>query len=244
MNELEIIEQFRASLRSAKTYRETAFVLLIVGAIALALYGVYRARIELWGGILLAAGIVLLVVSFALAMLSFLKLRCPNCSRILGEVSGTAFCPACGVPLKRDGSAGMETAAGKKARWGTAGKQAGARRTALSRWEPRAGQLELVEYPEEAYPKNIRMFTTRDETELTKRYLHLIHRDDSQPGTSGGFLSPEAARGIAPKARPSAAKPKAEKPAQPPNWRKAEPVAVEEEAEGFLSRPANKIRRG
>jgi hypothetical protein len=243
MDLMDIIAEYNARSRSARNYREVALLLLVVAAIVLALHAINRARIEFWGGIILAAGIILLVVSFALAMLSFLKLRCPNCSRVLGEVHDAAFCPACGVPLKDDGSIGMVPAAGAKPRKTAAAEQALARRANLSKWEPRNNQIELAEYPEEGYPKNIRMFTTKDETELTKRYIHLINKDDRNRETQAEDLfAHQSGRVKVDDSRKPIVKRETEKPEGRPNWRREDTDSSEEETPDFFSRLINKIR--
>ncbi len=194
MNELEIMEEYGNRSRSARTYREIAALLLVISIILLALYGINQARMGIWGGVLLAAGIVLMVACFALALLSFINLRCPNCGRVLGEVHDVAFCPSCGVALKSGAAFGMESlpeeetggrGAGKLAR-----RQEAARRAVGRAWEPRSGQPGINTYPGEAYPKNIRMFTTKDEMELTKRYIHLIDKDNSEKSAAAAGGSP------------------------------------------------------
>ncbi|MFN2297949.1 MAG: hypothetical protein ACK2UB_03805, partial [Anaerolineales bacterium] len=83
MDPKQIIEEYNARERSVENYREIALLLLIVSVIVLVLHAVNRTRIGPWGGMMLAAGLVLLVLSLALGLLSFLRLRCPNCSRVL-----------------------------------------------------------------------------------------------------------------------------------------------------------------
>jgi len=224
MDPMDIIEEYNARSRSARNYREVGLLLLVVAVIVFALYAIYRARVEFWGGIILAAGIILLVVSFALAMLSLLKLRCPNCSRVLSEVPNAAYCPACGVPLKDDGSFGKVPAAGVKPRRPAAAERALARRA----WEPRSLAAGSDEFPEEAYPKNIRMFTTTDETELTKRYLHLIHRDDTRRPQEE--IPPRAKDARAPDGRM-----KADESTARPEWR-TDKAASENDAVGTMAR--------
>jgi hypothetical protein len=231
MNDMEIIEQYHARSASARNYREAAILLLVVGAIVMALYAINRARIEFWGGVILAAGIILLVVSFALAMLSFMRLRCPNCSRVLGGLSDAAFCPGCGIALKGGGSFGTASVPEAKARSAPAAGRAIARR----KWEPRSLAAGGDEYPEEAYPKNIRMFTTTDETELTKRYIHLINRDDQN-------LPPKASRMKAGETRGPLVDPPVGKSESRPKWRRMDRADPEGEGSGFFSRLKNKIR--
>jgi hypothetical protein len=240
MNDMDIIEQYHARSASARNYREVAILLLVVGAIMMALYAINRSRIEFWGGVILAAGIILLVVSFALALLSFMRLRCPNCSRVLGGLSDAAFCPGCGIALKGGGSFVAASVPEAKARSAPAAGRAIARR----KWEPRSLAAGGDEYPEEAYPKNIRMFTTTDETELTKRYIHLINRDDHNlQAEAGGLFPPKASRVKARKTRGPLVDPPVGKSEGRPKWRRVDGVSTEDGAEDFLSRLVSRIRQ-
>jgi hypothetical protein len=113
-------------------------------------------------------------------------------ARVLVEVFGAAFCPSCGAALKSGASAGRISGAGMEMYGGEGGigavekmARAGARsqRARSGNWEPKETPVDLVDYPGEAYPKNIRMFTTSDEMELTKRFIRLIDKDDSAQQT-------------------------------------------------------------
>ena len=187
MDAIEIIEAYEVRSKTARMYREIAALILVISIILLALDGIYRTKIGIWEGILLAAGIILLVLAFASAMLSLIKLQCPNCSRIIGEVFDPAYCPSCGAALKPGSPIGMVSPAGQGMQTrglarGVPGKAAGekamARRAALGKWTPKAELTVPEDYPDEGYPKNIRLFTTSDEMELTKRFIKLIDRDD------------------------------------------------------------------
>jgi hypothetical protein len=250
MNELEIIEEFNNRSKSVRKYRETAALLLVVSIILLALYGVNQTRLGMGGGVLLGVGVVLLVVCFALALLSFIKLRCPNCHRILGEVHDAAFCPSCGVALKSDASFGLDSPPEEERGGRGAGKlakrQESTRRTAIRAWEPRSGQPGIDPFPEEAYPKNIRMFTTKDELELTKRYIHLIDNDNSRPQMQqDGGLGQESAGAKSASARKSKAERKAEKTEGGPSWRQSDDEKNEREIVrwSFVNRLLDRIRR-
>jgi hypothetical protein len=174
MDPKQIIEEYNARERSVENYREVALLLLIVSVIVLVLHAINRTRIGLWGGAMLAAGLVLLVLSLALGLLSFLRRRCPNCSRVLIGVREAAFCPECGATLKAERRMGMAPAPSQGSRRKASAKRGIVRREGGSRSIVSAAD----EYPEEAYPKNIRLFTTPDETVLTRRYIRLIDRDN------------------------------------------------------------------
>ena len=151
----------------------------------------------------LAAGVVGGVVAFTLAVISYIKLRCPNCDRTLGEVNNAAYCPYCGVVLKSDTVGGLVTmGAPKRAGSGKAMAKRAAPASSASVWEPRSGTAGIDDFPEEAYPKNIRMFTTPNEMELTKRYIQLIDKDNRNlPGEESARLrgrSLESRRNILP----------------------------------------------
>ncbi|MFN2297413.1 MAG: hypothetical protein ACK2UB_01090, partial [Anaerolineales bacterium] len=105
---------------------------------------------------------------------SFLRLRCPNCSRVLIGVRGAAFCPECGATLKAERRMGMAPAPSQGSRRKASAQRGIVRREGRSRSIVSAAD----QYPEEAYPKNIRLFTTPDETVLTRRYIRLIDRDN------------------------------------------------------------------
>ncbi|MGB7537882.1 MAG: zinc ribbon domain-containing protein [Anaerolineales bacterium] len=181
MNAIDIIEEFQNRSKTARGYREAAALLLVIAIVLFTLYAIYRAPIGAWGGAVLAAGVAVGVATIGLTAVSYLKLRCPNCGRVLGEVHDAAYCPSCGAALKSDGITGMDAAGPPKRKGsGRAMARRAAAGTSIGRaWEPRSGTPGIDDFPEEAYPKNIRMFTTPNEMELTKRYIHLIDRDNS-----------------------------------------------------------------
>ncbi|MBN2084514.1 MAG: zinc ribbon domain-containing protein [Anaerolineales bacterium] len=179
MNTIEIVEEYQSRSHAARAYREIAVLLLVVSVIVWALYGINRAQLGAWGGVVLAAGIVIGAATFALAALSIIKLRCPNCDRVLGEVHGAAYCPSCGAALKSEAVIHINAPAAPKR--GGSGRAMAKRAagTSVGRvWEPGSRTPGIDDFPEEAYPKNIRMFTTPNEMELTKRYIQLIDKDN------------------------------------------------------------------
>jgi len=181
MNAIDIVEEFQSRSKTVRAAREAAALLLAVAVILLGLYGIIRIQLGAWGGAVLAAGAAAGVAAIGLAAVSFFRLRCPNCGRILGVVLEAAYCPSCGAALKSDGITGMDPAAvsRRKGSGRSMARRAAARTSVARVWEPRSGKPGIDDFPEEAYPKNIRMFTTPDEMELTKRYIHLIDRDNS-----------------------------------------------------------------
>jgi hypothetical protein len=184
MNEIEIIEEFEDRSKSAKNYREIGALLLIISVVLFSLDAIYRTRIGIWEGVILAAGIIGLTIAAASAVLSLIKLRCPNCSRIVGEVYNATFCPACGAALRSGDSFGMIPPAARKMPGNGLQPVTAMPATGLTRrgrnltWEPKTGSTDPGAYPDEAYPKNIRLFTTSDEIELTKRFIRLIDQDN------------------------------------------------------------------
>jgi hypothetical protein len=235
MGQTHIIEEYNARSRSVENHREVALLLLIVSVIVLLVYAVNRTRIGLWGGVMLAAGLIFLALSLALALLSLLRLRCPNCSRVLIGVNRAAFCPGCGAALKGAGRSGTVSAAPQGSRRGASAQRGIVRRGSESRGIVSATD----EYPEEAYPKDIRLFTTPDERVLTRRYIRLIDRDDRRRADDDLF--PHSAAGMKRRGRRKpVAEPTAGRKDARPDGRRAEPQAEES---GFLARVVGRIRR-
>ncbi len=206
MNQIEIVEEFQNRVHSARAYREVAALLLVVSIILFSVYGILQTQIGIWGGVVLAAGVVGGVITFTLAAVSFINLRCPNCDRVLGEVRDAAYCPNCGAALKSD-TVGGSVATGASRRRGSGQSLAKRASSAARVWEPRSGTPGIDDFPEEAYPKNIRMFTTPNEMELTKRYIQLIDKDNRNlPGGESSRLPGRAsktARNILPERIPT-----------------------------------------
>jgi hypothetical protein len=236
MIDRNIIGEYRARSASARIHREAAFLLMVVAAVVLGLYGLNRTRMEMWAGLVLAAGIVLLVLSFALAMLSLLKLRCPVCSRILGTLHDAAYCPGCGAALMDDGWPEGAPAPKARPRARTEDIRALARRD----WQPRSMIPAGDEYPEEAYPKDIRLFTTSDETELTRRYIRLIDKDERRRSAEDDPFAKGAAETKSRKTRRPATESRTAKKEDRPDWRRADPEA---EGSDLLSRIVGRFRR-
>jgi len=236
MTETEIVAEYEERLGAAEKYRGLAALFLVLAVIALAGYGVYQNRAADWNGVLLLAGLALLLLALAFSLLSFLKLRCPNCSRVLGELFGAAYCPHCGAALRPGNRTGMEIP--NRADQPSA-SLATRRRPRGGAWEPKASLATVADFPDEAYPKNIRMFTTSNELELTKRYIKLIDRDNSAeddlPMTNRA--SGAGRKKAAPAARPENGS------AKRPAWRPEAGENSTPEASGWLSRLVNRIRR-
>jgi len=159
MSGTEIIQEYEDRLRRSGIFRGFTVLLFILSIIGLAAYSAFREEYGIWGEILLPAGIILLVLAFGIAIVSIITLRCPNCFGILGGIRAVAYCPSCGTKLKEIESRALDYSPGGELAEGA------------------------EEFSEETYPKDIRLFTKPDETELTKRFIHLIQKDeDAQSG--------------------------------------------------------------
>jgi hypothetical protein len=227
MNDYEIQTEYQNRLDAAGKYRGLAALFLLPAVAALA--GYFFSRAAEWSGLLLLAGVILLALALALGVLSIFKLRCPNCSRILGEVFGASYCPACGAALR----SGLRPRAAAPAETALAAPKASRRRSRGGDWEPRTSLAAVGDFPEEAYPKNIRMFTTANEMELTKRYIKLIDRDNREQDDSlftGASAAPR--RRKAARAEPAPAD-------GPTQWRRE---GSGEESDGLLGRLIRRIR--
>jgi hypothetical protein len=154
MSGTKIIQEYEDHLRRSGIYGGFAVFLFILSIIGLTAFVTYREELEIWGELLLPAGLILLVLALSLAILSLITLRCLNCYRILGGIRAAAYCPSCGTRLMEVDSRGLESYPGDEL------------------------AEEVEDFPEETYPKDIRMFTTLDETELTKRFIRLIRKDE------------------------------------------------------------------
>jgi hypothetical protein len=219
MNEIEIIQEFEDRSRSAKNFREIGALLLIISVVLFSLDAIYRTRIGIWEGVILAAGIIALTIAAAVAVLSLIKLRCPNCSRIVGEVYNATFCPSCGAALKSGDSFGMISPAARRIPGNGLVPVNAMPATGLTRmgrqlsWEPKSGSTDPGAYPDEAYPKNIRLFTTSDEIELTKRFIRLIDQDNgSSPRPADNRVPADKAAKKSAQNRPPAAARRSKKP--------------------------------
>jgi hypothetical protein len=231
MNEFEIVAEYENRLGAARKYRGLAAAFLVLAVADLAVFGFFQNREAGWSGMVLLAGLILSALTLAFAVLSVLKLRCPDCSRILGEVYGASYCPGCGAALRPGGRARAEP----PAETALTAPKASRRRTRGGGWEPRRSLAAVDDFPEEAYPKNIRMFTTANEMELTKRYIKLIDQDDRQQDDSlfaGAAGSPPRRTAAAPQTGSAPAEPAT-------RWRR-QPAA--EAAGGVLSRLIQRIR--
>jgi hypothetical protein len=130
---------------------------------------------------------LLFIASLALALLSVYRYRCPSCSKNLGVARKIAFCPYCGVNLQPSDSFNWSPPSREPVenrgifRWieskvfsRRGSSKVESQRTAQGAFHPEASY-----FPEETYPKNIRLFTTSDEIELTRRYFRLIAKDEN-----------------------------------------------------------------
>jgi uncharacterized Zn finger protein (UPF0148 family) len=192
MDPSQIITEFEERSRSAGKYREIAALSLVVSVILIAVYEINRAQRGAWSGAVLAGAVVLAAAACFLAILSFLNLRCPKCGRVLGQIFGAAYCPSCGAALTSDAPPAPE--AGESPVPQTEGKMVRRRgsavRTRGRAWTPKDVTSGDAAFPGETYPKNIRMFTTPDEMELTKRFIRLIDLDNQNEQTRDNNLLP------------------------------------------------------
>ena len=186
MNSTDVLDDYSRRYQFARITQFLAVFLLLVSLACLWLSGgAFNTKGE---KIFLIAGILLLIAFLALAVLSVNRYRCPNCSRSLGIVRKIQYCPNCGTNLQSASELGMEyslnTPGERRGSLGTIGSKLppsreisrGAESGIFSRgnFRPLAS-----DFPEETYPKNIRLFTTSDEMELTKRYIRLISKDEN-----------------------------------------------------------------
>ena len=200
MNQTDVIDDYSRRHQFAKISQFLAGILLLVSLSCLWLSGgAFGTSGE---KIFLIVGGLLFVASIALAVVSVDRYRCPNCFKSLGVVRSIKYCPYCGINLQSASELDLDYSS----------KAPGERRGSLgrigaklppARREIRGGAASGIlsqgnfrpmasDFPEETYPKNIRLFTTSDEMELTKRYIRLISKDElpQEEGTPAGV--PEA----------------------------------------------------
>ena len=186
MNETDVIDEYSRRHQFAKISQFLAVILLLVSLSCLWLsggaFGTFGEKI------FLIAGGLLLVASIALAVLSVDRYRCPYCFKSLGVVRSIKYCPYCGINLQSAGESDLDyssKAPGERRGFfgGIAAKfipAGGISRRAASGILPQGNfRPTASDFPEETYPKNIRLFTTSDEMELTKRYIRLISKDET-----------------------------------------------------------------
>ncbi len=188
MNESDVVIEYSRRYEVAKVFQNVALPLILVSGIGVAISrGAFSTTSEKL--FLIVSGSIF-IASLILVTLSFYRYRCPYCAKNLGVVRKISFCPYCGVTLQSgDGLEADFSSAQADNRRGLVGEP-GANftpsrsisRTAASRNLSKGTFRPLAsDFPEETYPKDIRMFTTRDEMELTKRYIRLIAKDETPP---------------------------------------------------------------
>jgi hypothetical protein len=207
MNETDVIIEYSRRYEFAKICLTIATPILLISASGLVISrGAFATTGE---KLFLVIDGVIFIASLALALLSFYRYRCPYCAKNLGVVRKIKFCPDCGVSLQ----AGSESAVafsstrteGRRGLSGGIGTNsipaggisrfAGSRNLSQGTFRPLAS-----DFPEETYPKDIRMFTTSDEMELTKRYIRLITKDENPPADGNPAAVAENSSGIDPAA--------------------------------------------
>jgi hypothetical protein len=200
MNETDILIEYSRRYQFAKYCQYFAAPIFLL---SIAILGTSKGAFGTPGEkIFVLAGGALLIASLALAVLSVDRYRCPYCNKSLGVTRNIKFCPYCGVnvqPVDEIGLADSSNASVERSgffrRIATNFLPArGISRPAASRPLTEGNYRPLAsDFPEETYPKNIRMFTTSDEVELTKRYIRLITKDESAQ-TENPPLAVEGAR--------------------------------------------------
>jgi hypothetical protein len=181
-DEKEIIDAYRIQCRKALSLRASALLLFIFCLLLFAasnpLHPDLRTPLQ---GMLLAAAGFLILPGTALFVFSLTVKRCPACRSQQAVGGNVRFCPNCGVRLRIQGA--------------TASRTARTREMALAGRPDRgvpAAEMTVADedFPAENYPKKIRPFTTKDEMELTRRYIRLIDRDvEGQPEEEGDSTS-------------------------------------------------------
>ncbi|HEY5118357.1 MAG TPA: hypothetical protein VII90_02795, partial [Anaerolineales bacterium] len=116
------------------------------------------------------------------------RYRCPYCFKSLGVVRSIKYCPYCGINLQSAGESDLDYSSKapgeRRGIFGRIGAKfipaGGISRRGASGILPQGNfRPTASDFPEETYPKNIRLFTTSDEMELTKRYIRLISKDET-----------------------------------------------------------------
>lgn len=186
MNETNVIDEYYRRHQFARMSQWLALAALLLSVCCLWLTGGAFATVG--DKIFWIAGGLLFVAFLALAVLSVDRYRCPYCHKSLGVVRTIAYCPYCGIQLQSGAELqpplSPKPPAERRALPGGIGAggatSVGISRRAASGVVPQGTYRPLAsDFPEETYPKNIRMFTTSDETELTRRYFRLIAKDEN-----------------------------------------------------------------
>ena len=186
MNETDVIDEYSRRHQFAKISQFLAVILLLVSLscfwLSGGVFGTFGEKI------FLIVGGLLLIASIALAVMSVVRYRCPYCFKSLGVVRSIKYCPYCGINLQSAGESELDYSSKapgeRRGLFGAIGAKiiptGGISRRAASGILPSGNfRPTASDFPEETYPKNIRMFTTSDEMELTKRYIRLISKDET-----------------------------------------------------------------
>jgi hypothetical protein len=203
MNETDVIIEYARRFEFARIYQYIAAPLLLVSVSGLWISrGAFTSTGE---KLFLIISGLLFIASMALALMSIDKYRCPYCSKNLGVVRKIKFCPYCGVNLQpmtgSDLAYSSKAPDGRRGLFGGIGANfvsaGGISRSAASRSFPQGTYRPLAsDFPEETYPKDIRLFTTSDEMELTKRYIRLITKDENAPAEGTPAAVSDAASAV------------------------------------------------
>jgi hypothetical protein len=188
MNETDVIIEYSRRYELARICQYLAVPLLLISSA-----GLWFSRGALGGTggkiFFIVSGVVF-IASVGLGLLSIDRYRCPYCAKNLGVARKIKFCPYCGVTLQSVNGTEIAFSSarteGRRGLIGGAGADfipaGGGSRAAASRSLSQATFRPLAtDFPDETYPKDIRLFTTSDEMELTKRYIRLIAKDETPP---------------------------------------------------------------
>ncbi len=186
MNETDVIDEYSRRHQFAIISQFLAVILFLV---SLSCFWLSGGAFGTFGEkIFLIVGGLLLIASIALAVMSVGRYRCPYCFKSLGVVRSIKYCPYCGINLQSAGESDLDyssKAPGERRGFfgGIGAKiiptEGISRRAASGILPPGNFRPTASDFPEETYPKNIRLFTTSDEMELTKRYIRLISKDET-----------------------------------------------------------------
>jgi hypothetical protein len=210
MNQTDVIDEYSRRYQFAQICQLLAIPLLLVSISCFWLSG--GAFATLGEKILVILGGAFLIAFLAAVIVSVDRYRCPDCFRSLGIVRTIRYCPYCGVNLQSAGDSDLAYQAPGERRGFFGGisekvfPSAAISPSASARPLPQGNFRPLAtDFPDETYPKNIRMFTTSDEMELTKRYIRLISKDETPipEGAPDAFSESLPVNGRAPQSKPS-----------------------------------------
>ena len=194
---MNVIDEYSRRHQFARTSQWLALVALIVSLSCFWLTG--GAFATLGEKIFWAAGTVFLIAFLVLAVSSIDRYRCPHCFKSLGVVRFIAYCPYCGIQLQSTGESyspsSVKVPGERRNPLGgidaTLVPSGGIFRRQTAGMVPQGTYRPLAsDFPEETYPKDIRLFTTSDEMELTRRYFRLIAKDEDVPSEGAPEMFP------------------------------------------------------